>query len=177
MKNRTRSCQKILLVRRIVASMVNLIAGKCTNGVQRGPPTQRDDFTAIRVEITHRDGGTKVPSGVPIAGYTGRTDILDLGGLPRAPNFGTPFAKYRHRCSPLKKSLATSKLDLTVGVNSRTMNLDEPRESGLLISRGYGSSSTTAAMLRVRPALAGQYLLLDDEDTGSRARLSTRRAT
>jgi hypothetical protein len=45
-----RARKKILVVRRIVASLVHRVACECTNGVQGGPPTQRDDFTAIRVE-------------------------------------------------------------------------------------------------------------------------------
>lgn len=91
-----RPCKKILVVRRIVASLVHRVACECTNGVQRRPPTQRDNFTALRVEISHGDDGTKISGCAPIARYTGRADVLYIGGFLWAPNFGTPFAKYRH---------------------------------------------------------------------------------
>jgi hypothetical protein len=61
-----RARKKILGVRRIVASLVHRVARECTNGVQRRPPTQRDDFTAIRVEVSHGYGGSKVSGCAPI---------------------------------------------------------------------------------------------------------------
>ena len=96
MKYSCRARKKILVVRRIVASLVQRVACECTNGVQRRPPTQCDNFTAIRVEIPHGDGGTKISGCVPIACYTGRADVLYVGGFLCAPNFSTPFAKDRH---------------------------------------------------------------------------------
>lgn len=61
-----RPCKKILVVRRIVASLVHRVACECTNGVQRRPRTQRDNCTAIRVEISDGNGGTKI-SGLLVA--------------------------------------------------------------------------------------------------------------
>jgi hypothetical protein len=95
-KHSGRPRKKILGVRRIVARLVHRVACVCANGVQRCPPTQCDDFTAIRVEISHGDSGTKISGCVPITCYSGRADVLYIGGFLWAPNFRTPFAKYRH---------------------------------------------------------------------------------
>jgi hypothetical protein len=117
-KHSCRPRKKILGVRRIVASLVHRVASECTNGVQRRPPTQRDDFTAIRVEISHGAGGTKVSGCAPIACYTGRADVL----YNRRHSLGAEFQHATREVSalmlPLDKALATSKPDLTADVKS-----------------------------------------------------------
>jgi hypothetical protein len=146
-KHGCRPRKKILGVRRIVTSLVHRVACECTNSIQRRPPTQRDDFTAIRVEISHCDGGTQVSGCAPIACYAGRADVLHIGGFLWAPNFSTPFTKYWHRCSPWKRhslpgslTLQPNTLSLTLAaaaasrpVDARDItgvNLVDPRENG-----------------------------------------------
>src|SRR5580704_11313672 len=103
-KHGGRPCKKILVVRRIVSSLIWRVACECPNGVQRRPPTQCHNFTAIRVEIPHGDDGTKISGRGPIACHTGRADVLYIGGFLWPPNLSAPFSKYRHWCSPLKSS-------------------------------------------------------------------------
>ena len=88
--------KKILVVRQIVASVVRRITCECTNGVQRRPPTQCDNFAPICVEISHGDGGSKISGSGPIACYPCLADVLYIGCFLWAPNLCTPFAKYRH---------------------------------------------------------------------------------
>src|ERR1019366_3139950 len=89
-------CKQKLCVCRVVPSLVHRIAGERPNGVQRRPPAQRDDFTAFRVDVAHCNNGAKVTGRAPIARYTGRADVLHVGGLLVPPDFGTPLAKNWH---------------------------------------------------------------------------------
>jgi hypothetical protein len=53
-------------------------------------------LSSICVEISHGDGGAKISMCGPIACYPCLADVLYIGVFVWAPNFCTPFAKYRH---------------------------------------------------------------------------------
>jgi hypothetical protein len=72
-KYSARPRKKIVRVRWVVTSLIHRITSECAYGVQRRPPTQRDDLTAISVEVSHGGDCAKVTRCFPIAGNACRS--------------------------------------------------------------------------------------------------------